>query len=176
MSHLLHIMRKLHDSEINSGFQLSFDGELRLWIGSLTRKELAFESYGDISELSNGIAAEMLVGWAERLFPESKFVRDLRISANGRGMQWETVAEWEAREKRELPGWHPVFQYDAYGESWRRCEWREIKDWIAQERLDKEGGSAWAGEYEPMVAYEDSPWPQWRNGIVLRRIAHEDTP
>ena len=170
MSHLLSIMARLHDSEINSGFQISFDGELHLWIGSYARKELFAETYDDVKILTNGGAASILIGWAEQFFPESKFTKSLKISGNGIGMQWETVAQWEKREGRELPSWHPVFMYDAYGESWRRCEWREVKDWVAQERMEEEGNAAWAGEYEPMVAYEDSPWPKWRNGVMLDRI------
>lgn len=169
MSHLLSVMRKLHDSEINSGFQLSFDGELHLWIGSMARKELFAEAYEDISQLRNGGAASILTAWAIQFFPNSKFTRELRLVGDEISMQWETVLDWERREGRALPEWHSVFHYDAYGESWRRCEWREIKDWIAKERDEEEGNAAWAGEYEPMVAYADSPFPKWRNGIILKR-------
>lgn len=52
-------------------------------------------------------------------------------------MKPETVREWEEQNKQEYPLFAAIWYYDAYGETWTTCIWREQKSYYEHERTQE---------------------------------------
>ena len=75
MSTIIETILRLHDSEINTGFETMWDGLVTVYLGD-SMNGRSFEHTLELSLLSDGYASGFLEGAACQQFPNSKFARE----------------------------------------------------------------------------------------------------